>query len=215
MKKVLLAVNAEEYDHLCIAMDTHLDYLRANEIEAKYGKDHELEIDMMEKIKYAERFYEKCKRLTDKQTKNEMNIKDLIEKALSYLNAYESDLEWQYESYEIEGANGMRSGTPWFGEDHKPDHPASESDYDRYYKEATKEAEQYTSELKTLIKELDKAFNKTHEVTLTGSISTTVTIKAKDEEEAIAKAHADFQKNLGDAHDYVDWLEETVEEVEA
>ena len=85
----------------------------------------------------------------------------------------------------------------------------------RSTKEATKEAEQYTSELKTLIKELDKAFNKTHEVTLTGSISTTVTIKAKDEEEAIAKAHADFQKNLGDAHDYVDWLEETVEEVEA
>jgi hypothetical protein len=63
MKKVLLAVNAEEYDHLCIAMDTHLDYLRANEIEAKYGKDHELEIDMMEKIKYAEHFYEKCKEL--------------------------------------------------------------------------------------------------------------------------------------------------------
>ena len=63
MKKVLLAVNAEEYDHLCIAMDTHLDYLRANEIEAKYGKDLELEIDMMEKIKGAEHFYEKCKEL--------------------------------------------------------------------------------------------------------------------------------------------------------
>jgi hypothetical protein len=27
MKKVLLAVNAEEYDHLCIAMDAHLDHL--------------------------------------------------------------------------------------------------------------------------------------------------------------------------------------------
>ena len=52
-------------------------------------------------------------------------------------------------------------------------------------------------------------------VTITGSISTTVTLKAKDEEEAIAKAHADFQKNLGDAHDYVDWLEETAEEITA
>ena len=31
MKKVLLEVNAEEYDHLCIAMDAHLDYLRDEE----------------------------------------------------------------------------------------------------------------------------------------------------------------------------------------
>jgi hypothetical protein len=82
-------------------------------------------------------------------------------------------------------------------------------------KNAEKEAEQYISELKTLIKELDKAVNTTHQVTLTGGISTTVTIKAKDEEEAIAKAYEDLQKNLGDGYDYVDWLEETVEEVKA
>ncbi len=213
MNKFLLAVNAEEYDRLCIAMDAHLHHLRDE--EENLEKNHIDEEELSKKRRCAERFYEKCKRLTDKQTKNEMNPKDLIEKALPYLNAYESDLEWQYESYTIEGANEMRSGTPCFGQDHKPDHKASESDYDRYHNESTKEAEQYTSELKTLIKELDKAVNTTHQVTLTGGISTTVTIKAKDEEEAIAKAHADFQKNLGDAHDYVDWLEETAEEVEA
>jgi hypothetical protein len=213
MNNFLLEINAEEYDHLCIAMDAHLDYLRDE--ENNLVKDDIAEDDLKQKIKCAERFYEKCKRLTDKQTENEMNPKDLIEKALPYLGAYASDLKWQHFSYEIEGANEMRSGTPCFGEDHKPDHNASESDYDRYHEESTKEAEQYMSELKTLIEELDKAVNKTHQVTITGSISTTVTLKAKNEEEAIAKAHSDFQKNLGDAHDYVDWLEETVEEVKA
>ena len=63
MKKVLLAVNAEEYDHLCIAMDAHLDYLRVNEIEANSQKDHEWERDMRKKITGAEHFYEKCKEL--------------------------------------------------------------------------------------------------------------------------------------------------------
>ena len=129
-----------------------------------------------------------------------MNHKDLIEKVLPYLKAYKGDLEYQL-SCDINYLRSVTNGTPMFGQDNEG--------------EAEKEAEQYVSELKALIEELDKAVNKTHQVTITGSISTTVTLKAKDEEEAIAKAHADFQKNLGDAHDYVDWLEETVEEVEA
>jgi hypothetical protein len=56
MKKVLLAVNAEEYDHLCIAMDAHLDYLRGADSAKASG-------DLSQMIKCAENFYEKCKEL--------------------------------------------------------------------------------------------------------------------------------------------------------
>ena len=124
-----------------------------------------------------------------------MNHKDLIEKVLPYLKAYKGDLAYQ-SRVDVDYLNSCTNGTPMFGQDNEG--------------EAEKEAEQYVSELKALIEKVLPYL-----VTITGSISTTVTLKAKDEEEAIAKAHADFQKNLGDAHDYVDWLEETVEEVEA
>tara|TARA_R100000900_G_C3298245_1_gene157184 strand:+ start:407 stop:757 length:351 start_codon:yes stop_codon:yes gene_type:complete len=56
MKKVLLTVNAEEYDHLCIAMDAHLDYLRGADSAKASG-------DLTQKIKCAENFYEKAKDL--------------------------------------------------------------------------------------------------------------------------------------------------------
>ncbi len=56
MKKVLLEVNAEEYDHLCIAMDAHLDYLREADSAKASG-------DLTQRIKCAENFYEKAKDL--------------------------------------------------------------------------------------------------------------------------------------------------------
>lgn len=67
MKKVLLEVNAEEHDHLCIAMDAHLDYLRDE--EKNLVKDHIDEDDLKQKIKCAEKFYEKAKELYVKRKK--------------------------------------------------------------------------------------------------------------------------------------------------
>ena len=62
MKKVLLAVNAEEYDHLCIAMDAHLDYLRGADSAKASG-------DLSQMIKCAENFYEKAKKIYVKRKK--------------------------------------------------------------------------------------------------------------------------------------------------
>jgi hypothetical protein len=70
MKKVLLAVNAEEHDHLCIAMDAHLDHLLELDNDLY---DHEWtqtkEDDLYKKIACARNFYEKAKKLYVKRKK--------------------------------------------------------------------------------------------------------------------------------------------------
>jgi hypothetical protein len=56
MKKVLLAVNAEEHDHLCIAMDAHLDYLLEADSGKQSGNLIRNDLDQM-----CRNFYEKAK----------------------------------------------------------------------------------------------------------------------------------------------------------
>jgi hypothetical protein len=106
-----------------------------------------------------------------------MNHKDLIEKVLPYLKAYKGDLEYQ-SRVDVDYLNSCTNGTPMFGQDNEG--------------EAEKEAEQYVSELKALIEELNKVLIKTYEVSLSLNASITVEVTAENELEAEEKAIAKF-----------------------